>query len=219
MTVVAIDGPAGAGKSTVARLVANRLGFRYVDTGAIYRALALEALKREADLGDGPALAQIAIELEISADGSEVSVDGKRVTDQIRSEEVSAAVSRVAAHAEVRAALIELQRSAAAGSSCVMEGRDIGTAVFPDAEVKVYLTADAATRAVRRWEQMGSPASPSVDEVEGSIKERDRIDSQRATSPLVRPDDAHVIDTSGRPVDEVVAAIVSLAGGARGSEE
>ena len=219
MTVVAIDGPAGAGKSTVARLVAARLGFRYVDTGAIYRALAFEALERQANLGDGAALAWIASEVEISADGSEVSVDGEKVTDQIRTEEVSAAVSRVAAHAEVRAALIELQRSAAEGSSCVMEGRDIGTAVFPDAEVKVFLTADAATRAARRWEQMGSPASPSVAEVEDSIRERDRVDSQRATSPLVRPDDAHVIDTSGRPVDDVVEAIVKLAGGVRGSEE
>lgn len=219
MTVVAIDGPAGAGKSTVARLVAERLGFRYVDTGAIYRALAYEALQRRADLDDGSALAAIARSVEISADGGAVALDGREVTGHIRSEGVSAAVSRVAAHPEVRRALIELQRSAAAGADCVMEGRDIGTAVFPEAEVKIFLTADAATRAARRWEQLGSPDSPSVSEVEGSIRARDRNDSERETSPLVRPDDAQVIDTGGRSVDEIVAMIVKLAGGVRGPSE
>ena len=210
MTVVAIDGPAGAGKSTVARLVAERVGFVYVDTGAMYRALAFAALSRGTDLKDGQALEQVAREVSISADGSNVKVDGRDVSDEIRTHAVSEAVSVVAAHPEVRAALVELQRSAAAGADCVIEGRDIGSAVFPDAEVKVYLTASPAERASRRWEQMGSPASPTVDEVEAAIAERDRADSQRETSPLVRPDDATVIDTSGLSVTEVVSAIAAL---------
>ena len=210
MTVVAIDGPAGAGKSTVAKRVAERLGFTYVDTGAMYRALALTALEKKADLDDGSALAQIASAVEISADGSEVRVDGRDVSDLIRTEEISAAVSVVAAHPEVRSALIDLQRDAAERSDCVIEGRDIGTVVFPDADVKVFLTASPSERAARRWEQMGSPTAPSVKEVEQAIVDRDRNDSERETSPLARPADATVIDTSAMSADEVVQAIVDL---------
>lgn len=210
MTVVAIDGPAGAGKSTVAKRVAERLGFTYVDTGAMYRALALTALEKKADLDDGTALAQIASAVEISADGSEVRVDGRDVSDLIRTEEISAAVSVVAAHPEVRSALIDLQRDAAERSDCVIEGRDIGTVVFPDADVKVFLTASPSERAARRWEQMGSPTAPSVKEVEQAIVDRDRNDSERETSPLARSADATVIDTSAMSADEVVRAIVDL---------
>ena len=210
MTVVAIDGPAGAGKSTVARSVAESLGFTYVDTGAMYRALAFAALEQEADLQDGIALAGIAASVEIWADGSHVQVDGRDISEAIRSEEVSSAVSVVAAHPEVRAALIDLQRTAAKATDCVIEGRDIGTVVFPDAEVKIFLTASPSERAVRRWEQMGSPASPSVEEVEHAISHRDRTDSERETSPLSRAEDATVIDTTGLTADEVVQAITSL---------
>lgn len=213
MTVVAIDGPAGAGKSTVARHVAEALGFLYVDTGAMYRALAHAALDRGADLEDGGALAEIAASVEIVADGSHVHVDGSDVSQAIRSEEVSAAVSVVAAHPEVRSALIELQRAAAKGTDCVIEGRDIGTVVFPDAEVKIFLTASPSERAARRWEQMGSPTTPSVDDVERAIVDRDRSDSERETSPLTRSEDATVIDTTGMSAEEVVQAITGLVSG------
>lgn len=210
MTIVAIDGPAGAGKSTVARLVAERLGFGYVDTGAMYRALAFAALSRNVDLTDGDALGKVAASIEITADGSNARVDGRDVSREIRRAEVSQAVSVVAAHPEVRDALRDMQRSAAQGSNCVIEGRDIGSAVFPDAEVKVFLTASARERALRRWEQMGSPSSPSAEEVEASIAKRDRADSERETSPLTRPDDAVIIDTSALTIEEVVTAIAEL---------
>lgn len=210
MTVVAIDGPAGAGKSTVAKRVAESLGFTYVDTGAMYRALAHTALGLGTDLNDGSALADMAGEVEILATGSEVRVDGSDVSEEIRGEEVSAAVSVVAAHPGVRSALIELQREAAQRSDCVIEGRDIGTVVFPDAEVKIFLTASASERAARRWEQMGSPVSPTVDDVEQAIVDRDRTDSERETSPLARAEEATVLDTTRLSADAVVEAIVKL---------
>lgn len=211
MTIVAIDGPAGAGKSTVARRVAESLGFRYIDTGAMYRALALGALLREVDLTDGPAVAALAPGVVVTRAG--IEFEGRDVSRAIRSAEVTGAVSLVAAHPEVRKALATRQRRTAAAGDCVMEGRDIGTSVCPDAEVKIFLTASSSERARRRWEQLGSPESPSVEDVEASIVQRDRDDSGRAVSPLQKASDAHVIDTTDKTIDEIVGSIVALARG------
>jgi cytidylate kinase len=183
--LVAIDGPAGAGKSTVARAVADALGFAYLDSGAMYRAVALAG---NAD----PAA------LDIAFDGDRVLLDGRDVTDAIRRPEVALAASRRATDPAVRAAMVERQRDLIASGDWVAEGRDIGTVVAPDAAVKVFLTADPAERARRR--------EVPVEEV----VERDRRDSEREHSPLVRAPDAVEVDTTGLSIDEVVARIASL---------
>ncbi|MDQ3877863.1 MAG: (d)CMP kinase, partial [Actinomycetota bacterium] len=153
--IVAIDGPAGAGKSTVARAVAERLGFTYVDTGALYRAVTWAALKAGIAMGDGPAIAAVAGAVEVRLEGARTCVDGEDVTAQIRSADVTSSVSRVAAHPEVRAVLAGIQQRIAAGSDVVMEGRDIGSTIAPDAPVKIFLTASLEQRAKRRLEQLG----------------------------------------------------------------
>jgi CMP/dCMP kinase len=216
MSAVAIDGPAGAGKSTVARRVAARLGYTYVDTGAMYRALALAALEREVE--DASDLAELARTLDLRAEGSTVTLDGVDVTERIRGADVTERVSLVAAEPDVRFALVARQQEAARRQDVVMEGRDIGSAVLPDAEVKVFLTASLEERARRRAAETGVPE----DQVMRSIEARDRADSRRAASPLVRAADAVEIDTTGRTIDEVVDEIVELArasdGVARGAQ-
>ena len=192
--VIAIDGPAGAGKSTVARAVAERLGFTYLDTGAMYRAVALARL-----VGDEGA--------EVSFDGDRVVLGGEDVSDRIRTPEVSEAASRVATDPTVRAAMVARQRELMAVGEWVAEGRDIGSVVAPGAEVKVFLTADPRERAQRRAKELG--ADP--EQVLADVRARDERDTTRAESPLVKAEGAIEVDTTGLTIDEVVDRIVGLA--------
>ena len=205
--VIAIDGPAGSGKSTVARIVAQRLDLDYLDTGAMYRSVAFAALHRGIDPADADATARLAEKLEIEV-AERVLVDGVDATAAIRSPEITKAVSAVAANPEVRKELVRRQREwAEARGGGVVEGRDIGSVVFPQADLKVYLTADDAERAKRRAAEVGRPEE--ADAIAADIARRDRIDSTRAASPLAVAEDAIVIDTSGRPVDEIVEEVLA----------
>jgi len=195
--IVAIDGPAGAGKSTVARACAEALGFTYLDTGAMYRCVALARLR-------DPASDPVALEIEV---GERIRLDGEDVTDEIRSAEVTGEASRVAADPAVRAAMAERQRTLLSSGDWVAEGRDIGTVIAPHAELKVFLTADPAERARRRAEQTGRP----VDEVLAEQKERDARDGERDISPLRPADDAVELDTTGLTGEEVCERLVEIA--------
>jgi CMP/dCMP kinase len=206
VTVVAIDGPAGAGKSTVARALADELGFTYLDTGAMYRAVALAAAERGASAG------AIASSLAIEP-GERILLDGRDVTGEIRTPEVSEAASRAAADPEVRRAVAAHQQRLLAQGDWVAEGRDIGTVVAPDAEVKVFLTADPSERARRRAVELG--ADPATVLAEQTI--RDERDQSREHSPLVPADGAVVLDTTGMTLPEVVDRIVALVRDARDS--
>jgi cytidylate kinase len=200
--VIAIDGPAGSGKSTVARAVAARLGLDYLDTGAMYRSVAFAALRRGLDPEDAGAVAALVRGLDIVVE-ERVLVDGEDATDEIRGPEVTVAVSLVAANALVRAELVRRQQAwARERGGGVIEGRDIGTVVFPDAELKVYLTANESERLRRRAREAG-------DQVAQDIARRDQVDTSRAVSPLYAADDALVIDTTGRSVDEIVEEVLS----------
>ena len=219
--IVAIDGPAGSGKSTVAREVARRLGFTYLDSGAIYRAVTLRALEEGADLDDGAALGEVARGLDIQlqrrdADNAQVTVDGRDVSEAIRDPRVTGASSTVAAHPRVREALLEKQRALMASGNYVVEGRDIGTVVAPDAPVKVFLTADPEERARRRAAELERRGlSIDRDEVRAAIEQRDNLDSTRSAAPLRRADDAELIDTTGLDAGEVADRIVELVARAR----
>jgi len=200
--VVAIDGPVGSGKSTVARAVAGRLGLSCLETGAMYRVVAFAALQRELDAADENAHARLAADLDMEL-GERILVEGADVTLELRGEDVGRAVSAVAAMAGVRNQLVRRQREWVADhGGAVVEGRDIGSVVFPDADVKVFLTASAAERARRR----------AMDETADDLARRDLLDSTRAVSPLVVPGGAVVVDTTGRPIDDVVDEIVGLLG-------
>lgn len=220
--IIAIDGPAGSGKSTIARRVATDLGFHYLDTGAMYRALAWLALERGVDLEDEDGLTTLALfsPIEFVATGDEeptqVLIAGHDVTAAIRTPRIDSVVSIVSRPRTVRAALVAQQRRIAALCDTVMEGRDIGTVVFPDADVKVFLTATPEIRAMRRWEQQVERGDDSTfDEVLRALLERDRLDASRSVGPLAQADDAHVIDTSELGIDEIVDAIDSLVRDAR----
>lgn len=207
MRVIAIDGPAGAGKSTIARALAERLGLEYLDTGAMYRAVTFAAMRRDLPLGDIAAIGRLAREASLEVSERGVLVEGSDVTAAIRTPEVTAAVSRVAANSEVRAEMRARQQQwAAAHGGGVIEGRDIGSVVFPDAELKLYLTASPRTRAQRRVAEAGG----DVDEIEAAIAARDHHDSNRADSPLTRADGSIVVDTTGSSIDEVLARIEVL---------
>jgi cytidylate kinase len=214
--IVAIDGPAASGKSTVAREVARRLGFTYLDSGAMYRAVTLGALEEGADLGDGSALGALARALRIELrrrddDNAQVIVDGVDVSEAIRAPRVTGASSTVAAHPEVRAALLEKQRALIAAGNYVVEGRDIGTVVAPGAPVKAFLTADPAERARRRAAELErSGLSFDRDEVRAAIEQRDTLDSTRSAAPLRRADDAELIDTTGLDAGQVADRILAL---------
>lgn len=204
--VIAIDGPAGAGKSTVARGVADALGFTYLDSGAMYRCVALAALRAGVDLDDGAALGRIARELEIRLGGGAVELDGEDVTDAIRAREVDAAASRVSVHNTVREAMVERQRALIVRGRYVAEGRDIGTVVSPDAPLKVFLTASDSERARRRAAESGE----ALAEVVEAQRDRDVRDRSRSHSPLHRAPDAIELDTTRLSVPEVVERVVAL---------
>jgi cytidylate kinase len=214
--VVAIDGPSGSGKSTVSRGVARRLGLRYLDTGAMYRAVTWLALDRHLDLTDLDALTELAdhAELEIAADPAapRIVAAGTDVSDAVRRPDVTASVSAVSAVPGVRAAMVRRQRELIGAGGIVVEGRDIGTTVVPDAPVKIFLTADPATRAARRSRQDGTARRiDGLATTEADLVRRDRADATRAASPLQQAADAVVVDSSAMDIDEVVATIVAAA--------
>jgi cytidylate kinase len=205
--VIAIDGPAGAGKSTVARGLAAELGFTYLDSGAMYRCVALAALRRGVDPGDPGAVAELAASIAISLDQGSVTLDGEDVSAEIREPAVSEASSRVSVHPGVREALVARQRELIAAGRYVAEGRDIGTVVSPDSPLKVFLTASAEERARRRAAQTGEDTAAVL----AAQRERDRRDETREHSALRAAADAVEIDTTGLGQDEVVARLAALA--------
>ena len=207
MRVIAIDGPAGSGKSTVARALAERLDLEYLDTGAMYRSVTFAALRRGVDPSEADAVSRIAERAEISVGPEGVRVDGVDATIEIRGPEVSRAVSIVAANPAVRAELVRRQREwVAKRGGGVLEGRDIGTVVFPDAELKVYLTADPEVRAQRRSQEV---TDLDYETVAADLARRDALDQGRETSPLTEAADAFVVDTTGLTVEEILDVITS----------
>ena len=212
---IAIDGPAGAGKSTVARRVANSLGYTYFDTGAMYRALAVLAMERNVSLDDFESLGALASEVKI--EGREdngvfrVWIDGKEITDKLREPETDRAVALLSKATPVRKVLVSMQQQIAKCGGVVMEGRDITSVVMPDAEVKVFLTADVNERARRRWqEQVNKGIDVSFEEVLDDLVKRDAIDLEREWGKLIKVDDAAVIDSTDLSIEEVCALIINL---------
>ena len=204
LTVIAIDGPAGSGKSTVARAVAKRLGLAHLDTGAMYRSIALAALRAGVDTTDLDAVAKLARKTHLYVGPDGVFIDGVDSTDAIRTEDVTKAVTSVASNSKVRDVMVERQRTWIANNGGgVLEGRDIGTVVCPDATVKVYLVADAEVRAQRRAAEHG-------EAVAQDMRRRDKADSTREASPLMRADDAVEIDTTDLSIDDVVDVVMGL---------
>ncbi|BES65298.1 (d)CMP kinase [Gottschalkiaceae bacterium SANA] len=208
--IIAIDGPAGAGKSTISKRVARQLNFQYIDTGAMYRGVTLKCLR----LGLQPdQVSQKLIDLktEIQLDGEKIFLDGEDVSQEIRSIEVSQSVSAYSAIPEVRLFLVDLQRAMAINQNILVDGRDIGTYVFPNAELKIFLTADVEVRAKRRFLEMQEKGNAvSFEEIVSNIETRDRIDSQREMAPLKKADDAIEVDTSSMKIEEVVEHILFL---------
>ena len=205
--VIAIDGPAGAGKSTIAKALASRLNMKYLDTGAMYRAVTFEAMLRELDLDDQGAITVMAQECDLHVGVDRVIINGHDATQAIRGTEVTGSVSKVAANSGVRTEMrIRQQEWATSHGGGVIEGRDIATVVFPDAVLKVFLTASPEVRAQRRVDQSGG----NVAEIAAAIAERDLLDSTRADSPLASSSDSVVVDTSDRAIDDVVDEIEKL---------
>ena len=212
--VVAIDGPAGAGKSTVAKLAAKELGYTYIDTGAMYRAVAWKTLAERQPVTDALILDVVKdIDVRLSYDGgvTHVFVDGQEITGEIRTPEVSHIVSQVAALGPVREKMVDLQRKMATDGGVLMDGRDIATHVLPDADVKIFLTASIEERAQRRWKEMKEKGyDMSLADLQKDIAARDKADSAREISPLVQAEDATLLDTTGLSIDEVVAKILEM---------
>lgn len=216
MTIqIAIDGPASAGKSTIAKILANKLNYVYVDTGAMYRAITLAAFNAQIDPNNEQAVSALLPELEITfAPGEPVQkvyLNGQEITDAIRSTEVTANVSAVSSYAAVRSSMTKLQQEIAQTSNVVMDGRDIGTTVLPKAQVKIFLIASVLERAERRFkENQAKGMNTSLAELEAAIEKRDYLDSHREISPLKKADDAVEVDTTGHSIEEVVAIIEAI---------
>ncbi|MBP2077842.1 (d)CMP kinase [Oceanobacillus polygoni] len=210
---IAIDGPAAAGKSTVAKIIAEKLSYIYIDTGAMYRALTLKAINRNIDLENDQAileeLMQTTIELKQSEAGQIVLLDGKDVTDEIRFQNVTTKVSHVAKHAPIREEMVRRQQEMAKNRGVVMDGRDIGTHVLPDAEVKIFLIASVEERAKRRHEEnIKKGIASNMEDLKREIEERDRIDTNREASPLIKAKDAIEVDTTSLNINEVAERIL-----------
>lgn len=213
--VIAIDGPSGSGKSSLGKALARQLGIQYIDSGAVYRAVACNAIDSGISIDDAQAIARMATESEIRLEGGpdrlQVFVDGRDVSDRIRLADATNGASVVATFPEVREAVVEKLRGMTRANGVVMDGRDIGTKVFPDATVKFFLEASQAERAQRRWnEERERGRQVSLEDVESELEIRDRRDRERAATPLVKADDAILIDTSNEPLDSVVRAALEL---------
>lgn len=213
---IAIDGPAGAGKSTIAKIVAENLGFTYIDTGAMYRAVTYKALKQGIELSDAESLEKMLLNTSIilkpSQNGQLVFIDGKEVTQEIRSNEVTANVSQVAAHPNIREILVAKQQELAANGGIVMDGRDIATHVLKDAELKIFMSASVEERARRRYidnEKRGIPST--IEKLQEEIALRDKLDSEREASPLIQAEDAIYLDTTSLSIEEAANEILQLA--------
>ena len=207
--VIAIDGPSASGKGTVAQLAAKQLGFHYLDSGALYRLVALAAMKTGTPLNDESALAGIAQHLDVVFENGEIILAGERVTDEIRTEACSNGASQIAAFHGVRAALLERQRAFCQSPGLVADGRDMGSVVFPEAHTKIFLTASAEVRADRRYKQlMEKGMCANIENILHDIKQRDERDSARSVAPLQKSADAFLLDTSDLTIDQAVAAVV-----------
>jgi CMP/dCMP kinase len=208
--VIAIDGPTASGKGTIAQAVARALGFHYLDSGALYRLVAWRALQRDVEANDAPALAALAASMAPHFMNGRVALDGEDVSDLIRTEEVSRVASQVAVHLSVRQALLDLQRRCRQPPGLVADGRDMGTVVFPDAALKVFLTASVAARADRRHKQLIEKGfSSNISNLSRELEERDRRDAERSTAPLKPAEDAYRLDSSGLTIGEVVAQVLN----------
>jgi cytidylate kinase len=207
--VIAIDGPSASGKGTVASLVARRLGFHYLDSGALYRLVALAASRAQISLGDEVALAQVAQSLDVRFGDGDIWLDGERVTDAVRTEACGNGASQVAAFPLVRQALLERQRAFRQAPGLVADGRDMGSVVFPDAATKIFLTATAEARAERRYKQLiGNGLHANIHKILQDIQQRDARDSARSVAPLQKCADASLLDTTPLTIDEVVAEVL-----------
>ena len=210
--IIAIDGPAGAGKSTIAKKVADSLGYVYIDTGAMYRAFTYELLTSSISLSDIEEITKVLEKTDIEFKNNEIFLNNLNVTNEIRSKNVTANVSAVSAIPQVREKLVDLQRKIASESNSILDGRDIGTVVFPNAELKIFLTASVKIRALRRYNELiAKDKNIDINEIEAEIEKRDKLDSSRETSPLIKASDAIEIDTSDLSIDEVANTILKLA--------
>lgn len=208
--VIAIDGPAGAGKSTIAKRLADRIGYTYIDSGAMYRALTLKVLRENIPLKELDSIIGIAKETDIDFRENSIYLDGKSANSEIREEYVSRNVSYIAAIPEVRKLMVELQRKISRNKNVVMDGRDVGTVIFPAADVKFFITASADERAERRYNELKQKGyDADINDIKAQIINRDHIDTTRSESPLKAAHDAIIIDTTGKSIEEVLEEVIS----------
>ncbi|MBS5787425.1 MAG: (d)CMP kinase [Clostridioides difficile] len=208
--VIAVDGPAGAGKSTIAKIIANKLNINYIDTGAMYRAITYKCLKNNVDVDNAEEVVELAKSTEIDFKDNNIYLDKKIVNDEIRTVDVSNNVSKVSKIKEVRKLLVDVQRNIGSKSSVILDGRDIGSVVFPNADYKFYLIATPEERGCRRFKEMRNKGyDVNLDEIIKDIVDRDKMDMNRKFAPLVKAKDALEIDTTGKTIDDVVDEVVS----------
>lgn len=209
--IIAIDGPAGAGKSTVAKKIAEKLNITYLDTGAMYRAVTYKLLETSTEIENIAALQELLNNIDITYIDGFLCLNGQKIGEEIRTAVINQNVSKVSSSADVRNAMTELQRNIGRQQSCIMDGRDVGTVVFPNADVKIFLVADVEKRALRRHlENKNNGLESSLEEIKESILKRDKQDSERELAPLLKAEDAIEIDTSDMSIDEVVSKIIDI---------